>query len=476
MVRMKTKSAKKSSLGMSVLEVVFAVGITLIVTPFAYRLAFSELSEVKFLNAAKQIKSIRQALLNYLIVHSKAMSNSEGNLPETANSADIKTKLGTYGVEDTGWPILNGIKGRYFKSSDGEIRACVSLDMDGFGFDDAGVRQALMYVGDAAGYKEDNTIISVTGAWTLTDAMATPLTPAGVQRVAAVCIDNETLETANVSGVYLYRNEKGGADGNKMGAELLLGGNSIKNFNTADVKKLENVPELKFIDGSINPGFTVNKSLILNGMLKFAGGSVVTPLLLVENMLQIASIKADGAKLVKRESGSGQTSSLRATLYVENEAIIPKLRVQDLVVNDASSPGMATNGLSIFGFNPSAGGIPNSTPTAVDSNNKLELKIKNLSLCDTGGCATDAQLQAKFISVRDGYIRGENDTFTTQNGNMNVSSSFRVYIYNMGQKYNEASGVDGFDLNGPWVGNFIGTGSTDGAIKGLDTLIDAMTP
>ncbi|MDR1477113.1 MAG: hypothetical protein LBI17_03225 [Rickettsiales bacterium] len=448
---------RKDSLGLSVLEIVLAIAVVLAVAPFAYRFAFSQLSEVKYLNAAKQVRSVRQALLNYTVVNNMDMTATSGALPNMATGTEtlrIQNTLKDYGLDEdlankTDGGILKGSKGRYFKVGN-NLNVCVSIDMDSFGFDEIGLRQALLYVGDSAGYGEgcDNTgcesFQSVTGAWSISKtnppavlANLAILTPSPKTQ-AATCIDNETLEAANKSNVYLYRNENGS---NEMQVDLKMGGYNIWNFNTAQTNNMTAVPELKFGTGTIGTEFEVTRSLILNGILLFDSNAFVkTPQLLVGQTLNISAIVAEEAMLVKRAS-----ESLRATLRVVENAILPRLRVQDMTVSHSPASGLRIEGYDPILYGSSS--IPSFTGSA-GANNKLELRIRNMKV--------DRELSARFISVRSGYFAGAAGSFSTANGNVNVSGTSSVNIYNMGQNFAAGSSASGFKLNDEsgWINVF----------------------
>jgi hypothetical protein len=466
-----------------------AIGVTMLVAPFAYRLAFRELSEVRYLNAAKQVRAVQQALLNYTIVAKNSSPNFSQNfgvLPGVSNSA-IPAELGKYGLDDEtrDGGILAHSAGWYFKTGE-RLMACVSLNMDKFGFNDAGLRQALMYVGDAAGYREENTIISVTGAWNFTNhsengnavtQLTNQLNSAGVTRQAAVCIDNETLEAADISNVYLYRNERGGTAGNKMTVDLFLGPNAptsdmnnILNFGTLSTDDLCAVnstsasclplAELNFVDGTIKPPFKITGGLILNGILRFdTNGFITTPNLVVNETLIIAEVSAPLAQFVKRAVGTA-----RAALFVANAtgsptATIPSLRVQSLTIRSANIPAA----LRISGFNPDPLRSLPAFSDIVGMDNRLELKVKNLNV--------SAAMTTKFISVRGGHFSSSGGNFNTSGGNINAAAAFPVRIYNMGRTFSEVSGTHGFDLNSnSWIDNF------HFGIDGLNIMIDNMRP
>ncbi len=407
----------KDQSGLGLMEIILALAIMTIITPVVLRFSFRELYEVKYINTAKQLKMIEKAMMNYAAIEKEKWANgSNGGL----NKDVYKTLVDNYGLnEDTPEELTNNMIIKYIKDAQGAVNVFAVIYMDYLGLDEMGFKQTLLYAGDTAGYKEDNYAYSITGAWS--EPFANIASNVSGDFIAVIKIDDTNLENEYASSNYLYRNNQGGKDGNTMLVNLSLGGYSINNFGTINTSNLKSsvqkdgfVSELKFNNGNLEGKLNIDNSIILKGVFSFASDAyIMTDLLKITSYsngaLSGSSVLDDfltpNALL---ENSSLSLSSFRANVIVEGIAKLSNLLTRNMQIS------------SLDGYNNYNTNL-NIEPLTLDSdptNLRMEISASDVN-----------NLSAHTLTVKDGHIVNQDNSFNTNAGRINVPAGASVVIY-----------------------------------------------
>ncbi|MBD5405307.1 hypothetical protein HDR59_02040 [bacterium] len=449
----------KNSLGLGVIEIILAIAIMMIITPAVLKYSFKELYEVKYINIAKQLKQIEKALLNYASIEKKNWNNgSSGSLVKDVNDLFVHD----YGLNDDISPdITNDMRVKYIKDETGAVNVFVVLTLDNLGLDEIAFKQTLLYAGDTVGFKEDNNAYSITGAWS--EPFANISQNINSDRIVVIKIDDTNLENEYASSNYLYRNNQGGEDGNKMRVNLSLGGYSINNFGTIEAANLkssstetEQVSEIKFNVGKFEGDIDIFTSLILKGVLLFSPGTYVKTL-----KVEISDY-SDGKSVLKEinvpnavleNATFSDVSSFHANIIVEGIATLSNLVVNNLQLSVLTGYNGALTNLFI----------------KPKEDTKLRMEIAASSVDD---------LSTQTITIKDGHIMSFDGKFNTANGIITIKSPYLfdgIIIHdacsNPVSKSNP-SGCSNQTLSSININTFMG--NFNNALKDLSNRIDKM--
>ncbi len=436
----------KHILGLGVIEIILAVAVMMIITPAVLKYSFKELFEVKYINVAKQLKKIEKSLLNYASIEKQKWgNNATGQIV-----SGVREKFETdYGLEtDIARELTDNLKVKYKKNSAGEVVVYGVLDMSDLNFDEMAFKQTLLYAGDTAGYREDNFAYSITGAWS--ESMSDIMPNAVGDRIVVIRIDDTNLENEYSSSNYLYRNNQGGAEGNRMNVDLKLGDNagySINNFGTIDVANVyssatsdSKVSELRFNNGDIKGTSHINKNAVLKGKISFlSGANIRTKLFEIAYLENGSSFVTSVLKelivpnAVLGNSSSGISSS-RANIIVNGLAILSNLSVKNMQFSLLTGYNGANTPLTIKPFNLSE---------YSDNKSKLHLEISANEIDD---------LSVYTMTVKNGFLESSNRGFyvASNNGFVWVRPSANVIIQDVCHRvgYCDTMTLKNYNLSG----------------------------
>ena len=398
----------KNSLGLGVIEIILAIAIMMIITPAVLKYSFKELYEVKYINIAKQLKQVEKALLNYAAIEKNKWNNgASGSIVENVRDLFVRD----YGLdEDISPDVTNNMRIKYIKDGTGAVNVFAVLNLDELGLDEISFKQTLLYAGDTVGFKEDNNAYSITGAWS--EPFANISQNINGDRVVVIKIDDTNLENEYSSSTYLYRNNQGGEDGNKMRVDLSLGGYSINNFGTIEASNLKSssiktgqVSEIKFNVGKLEGNAEILTSIILKGILRFSPDIYVKTVKVEisdysDGMSVLKEIKVPNAVL--QNATFSDVSSFHANVIVEGIATLSNLIVNNLQLSVLSGYNGAFTNLFI----------------KQKENTKLRMEIAASSIDD---------LSTQTITVKNGYIMSSDGKFNTSNGIITINSP---YLFN----------------------------------------------
>lgn len=405
----------KNSSGLGVIEIILAIAIMMIITPAVMKYSFKELYEVKFINIAKQLKQIEKALLNYAAIEKQKWANgASGSITKNVRELFVSD----YGlVDDISPDITKDMKIKYSKNSDGQVNVFAVLNLDKLGLDEMEFKQTLLYAGDTVGFKEDNHAYSVTGAWS--EPLSNILGNVDGTNVVVIKIDDTNLENEYASSNYLYRNNQGGEEGNKMRVNLSLGGYNINNFGTIEATNVksstnpsEYVSEIKFNNGVFEGKTNILSSLILKGLLLFTSGNYVkTPRVeisyLSNSFSVLKNLIAENAEL--QNASSASSLSFQSGIIVDGVSNLEKLVVQNMQMSNLGNNVSKSTPLTIKPRNYGTGGY---------ESNKLRMEI---------GVSNIENLNVQTITVNNGAIVNTGGCVNTIDGILYIASQYSNY-------------------------------------------------
>lgn len=389
----------KDSIGLGVIEIILAIAIMMIITPAVLKYSFKELYEVKYINIAKQLKQIEKSLLNYAAIEKQNWSNgASGTITKDVRSFLVSN----YGLDDTISPdITNDMRIKYSKDAEGVANVFAVLNLDELGLDEMEFKQTLLYAGDTVGFKEDNNAYSVTGAWS--EPFANISENINGTNIVVIKIDDTNLENEYSSSNYLYRNNQGGAEGNKMRVNLSLGGYNINNFGTIEASNLksstndaERVSEIRFNNGMFEGSIDVISSVILKGLFLFATNAYMkTPRVeisyLSDSFSVLKELIAENAKLQNASSSSSGALSFHSNIVVEGISTLNNLVVQNMQMSN-------------LGPNPDKY-TPLSISPRQDTKLRMEIAANDID-----------ELYTQTITIKNGHIMNTGGCFSSSEG------------------------------------------------------------
>jgi hypothetical protein len=397
----------RSSSGMSVFEVVIAIGILTFVAPVVLRFGIKQLDDTRYLGLSKQVRQIEKALTNFAAAVKQGSPNNR--------AAEVRVKArefleDRYGLDPTvQTDLTDGMLLSYRKSNSGAVEVFALLDMSKYALGDTGLKQVLMYAGETSGYVEDGDAYSITGAWSVKLGDITEMRFEGETKdMAVVKVDDSDLDKNYTSSLYLYRNSLGGADGSKMLVPLSIGGHSIRNLGNLFVRDFE-ARTVKFNEGAIDGVLEIKGGFNIGGRFSF---------------VDKAHVNARHLYLHK-ENYLNNFVFPEGYLYIQEGNARASISVED------------TTQIAVI----SAAGI--SAGRIVDAEASIS-GLSEASLVAEFGFITAPEVLARITSVQNGMVRS--DIMNTSGGQLNLKSGTELRLYNI--KTNVASPLsDGLKVN-----------------------------
>ena len=289
---MKKFKKYKHDLGISLLEVIFALGIMASLTPVVVKFAFKDLSDIKYLNLAKKIKQLTKSVVAY----SAKIRNDWGN---DTSGVITKENLNSLHLADdvVDSQIINNSYIKYIKDNRGEVNVYGVVDLNGYSLDQDKFKKTLLYVEDNIGYVVDDVcgacvhapcVCSINNDWAISynDISSEHTDKIEDKLLAVVRIDENLLRKDYLKDFYLYRNSQGGDTGNVMQRDLSLGGNSLKDIVTLFTQSVSGkngdteLIKFKTIEGKFFNNISIKDSFIFSDgiVLTFLNNSIVEAL------------------------------------------------------------------------------------------------------------------------------------------------------------------------------------------------------
>ncbi len=348
----------KNDLGISLLEVIFALGIMASLSPLVIKFAFKDLSDIKYLNLAKKIKQLTKSVVAY-------SAKTRNNWQNDTTGAITLDKLNSLhlgeGVIDK--QLLDNSYIKYIKDASGEVNVYATINMDGYSLDPDKFKKTLLYVEDNIGYVVDDFCVGCTKApcvcsinndWAIEYNMIAeePTQKIEEKMLAVVRVDENLLRKDHLKDFYLYRNSQGGANGNVMKRDLSLGGNDIKDIVTLFTESLfgkdKDIELIKFkaVEEKFFDNINIENSLVLkeNLTMTFLGTSIVEALnIYFQYPVIFKSFSAPSAILIKDEK-SLKDQSIKASkiIFAGNNN---SLSIEDIVADNVNgSDSLEING------------------------------------------------------------------------------------------------------------------------------------
>lgn len=442
--------------GASLLEVILALGIMAILTPVAMKFAFKDLSEIKYLNLAKQIKQVEKSLAAF-----SSTKRADWNVGTVDVKKEDEGGFLSYGLGDTiDSKLLENFSIRYKKSADtvddfnnkqdGSLIVYGVIDMSDFSLTLNSFKKTLLYVGDNIGYAikgekcgectASDCVCGVNGDWGVNYSDVSSLPFDEKDFIAVVRIDDTLLENEYSSEYYLYRNSQGGLKGNIMERDFFLGvGDVISNW--FDIKEANGV-FLKFLWGKKNneylPRVKATNADVVAGNIDILNaivlGGSATLSVLEGKKIDVDELRIPKRSLSSNGEGAGQSLSSASTLNsfklpnallerdglggsyrpkieVSGTALMEKLEVQNL---EFTTPKYSEQSITV-----------SITDDVSDSDvSKLKVELPNMDV---------SNLTTRIINVKNKEIASSSG-MTTSSGVVNLSNSNTpavVYVHNI---------------------------------------------
>lgn len=413
----------KNVCGVSLLEIVLALGIMAVITPVVMKLVFKDLSDVKYLNISKQLKQFIKSLSAYASTKREDWAvNSFGNI--------TKANFASYGLEDTvDSQILDNVSIRYTKDADSKVVVYAVINMNSFPLDAVSFKKTLMFVGDNIGYTLSDScgscttkscVCGINGDWGATYAEVTggEGTFSDSDLIAVVRIDDTLIENEYSSSLFLYRNSQGGTSGNVMGRDLSLGGHDIKNIKDIYVNNLfgknESTPliTLNADNGEFDGSVSILNAIIFDdeAELEFSDGAFVfAPEINFLADTYLYEFSAPNATLARAPSSNSYASKID----VDRSVKLGTLQVQNLSFSSLTNSGLVIN--------------DNETSSSASSfivSSQLKVDVPNLSI---------GNLRTKVLTVNNYPIYSNLGTasFSSSGGVMSYSTVPTVVVNNI---------------------------------------------
>ncbi|MDR3126525.1 MAG: hypothetical protein LBT92_02745 [Rickettsiales bacterium] len=393
--------ADRSSSGMSVFEVIVAVGVLMFVAPIVLRFGIRQLDDTRYLGLSKQMRQVEKALMNFAAAVKQDVPKDRFSEIRVKAREFLEER---YGLDSTVQPDLtDGMLLSYRKSKDGAVEVFALFDLSKYALGEAGLKQVLMYAGGTAGYVEDGSVYSITGAWSADLADLTGLRFDETGNLAVIKVDDSDLDRGYTSSLYLYRNSLGGTDGSKMLVPLSIGGHSIRNLGNLFVREFE-ARTVKFNEGLIEGALEIKNGFNVGGRFSFVDKSHVNARHLYlhkENYLN-NFVFPEGYLYI-------QEGNARADISVEDVAQIANISVAGI-----NAGRMADSAISIEG--------PGEA-----------------SLVAEFGYVVAQEVVSRITSVQKGMIKSQ--SMNTAGGMLNLNAGMELRLYNI--RTNPASPMSG---------------------------------
>ncbi len=340
--------------GISMMEIILAMGIMSMLTPVVIKLAFKDIGDIKYLNIAKQLKQFTKSLSAYAASKREDWHNN-------ASGQILVSDLSTFGLEQViSEDLLKNSAIKYIKDKEGKVFVYAVIKMNFFGLDMANFSKVLQYVEDNIGYAVSERcgtctstvcVCSINNDWSIgfRDVLVNNVfTYKDGDNYAVLKIDDTLLEKEYVSNLFLYRNAQGGVNGNVMGRDLSLGFNSIKNikdiFASSLMGKEENSAVLKVTGGTVDLYDKVNviNSVIFDKASNIEFGSmssIFSPEIYFKKLLEVGKFSIPSANISK----TALIGETEPKLEVRDKTSFNKLKLQNLITETLDNSAVTIN-------------------------------------------------------------------------------------------------------------------------------------
>lgn len=253
----------KNVLGISLLEVILALGIMSMLAPVVIKLAFKDLGDIKYLNLSKQLKQFTKSLAVYSSSKISSWHNGKTDITEDLKHSDMKDVINKKLLEKS---KIVSIK------LNNKFVVYAKIDMSETFSDIALFKKTLMYAEDNIGYivKDDcgscfatYCMCSINGDWGIKyfDVFDDDIDKNNF--IAVLRVDEDLLEKENKSKLYLYRNAQGGNEGNIMERDLLF-----DEANGKDIKNIKNI-NIQYLNSEAIDSSNINSQNLLSNTSNF---------------------------------------------------------------------------------------------------------------------------------------------------------------------------------------------------------------
>ncbi len=420
-----------NDLGASLLEIILALGIMAILTPVAMKLVFKDLSEVKYLNLAKQMKQLEKSVAAFASTKRSDLVVGSANIEKTADFQN----LGLADSIDSN--IYENLSMRYKKSADktldngnkisGELVFYAVVDMANFGLTLDTFKKTLLYAGENWGYAisgekcgectSDSCVCNITGDWGVNFSDVSDKTVNNDSQIAVLRIDDTLLEKEYASEYYLYRNSQGS---NVMERNLYLGEGSDVN-NWYDIKNIKEITlntlwgqaenqYLKKVKADslelIADKITILSNIILSKELSVSTKKyILVPIVNFLVKTNISYFSFPNAVLKVDNSNSGY----RPTVFA-NKTVFEKVEVQNMKFSKPISSSTAGDLAGTVSINEG------------DDTSKLKVELPNL---------TSNNLITRIINVNNKELKTSDAKIYTAKGKLMLSNNIPINIHNI---------------------------------------------
>ncbi len=346
---MKKFKKYKNDLGISLLEVIFALGVMASLTPLVVKFAFKDLSDIKYLNLAKKVKTLTKSIVAYSAKTSGSWQN-DSNGTITAENLD-SLHLGENVVDKE---MLDNSYIKYIKSVNGGVNVYATIDMNNYSLTPDKFKQTLLYVENNIGYVVDDVcgscakapcVCSINNDWAIEyNAIASQ----DIQKVdnkffAVVKVDDNLLKKDYLKDFYLYRNSQGGDSGNVMQRDLSLGGFDLKDIVTIFTQSLfgkntaTELINLKVVEGKLFNNVNVATSIVLaKGLvMNFLTDSIVEATnIYFQQPVVFQKFSAPSAILIKDEKSLKNQTIKANNVIFDSAASNYSMQLDSITVNN----------------------------------------------------------------------------------------------------------------------------------------------